>query len=94
VERGDALRFLAGSGAPFAIVFLDPPFASGLLLPAAQRLAAGGWLSQGALVYVECAAREGIPALPAGYLALRNKQAGEVGYHLYAHHTARPSETA
>ena len=94
VERGDALRFLAGTPTPFGIVFLDPPFAAGLLGPAADRLANGGWLAPGALLYVEFAAREGAPVLPASFVPLKGKQAGEVGYHLYAHHTARPAETA
>jgi 16S rRNA (guanine966-N2)-methyltransferase len=40
VERGDALAFLAQRAHPFDIVFLDPPFASGLLAVAA----AAWWL--------------------------------------------------
>ena len=94
VKRADALRYLGGLPEPFDIVFLDPPFASGLLAPAAGLLAARGWLAPGALVYVECAAREGPPALPESLRPLKGKQAGEVGYYLYAHATARPSEMA
>jgi 16S rRNA (guanine966-N2)-methyltransferase len=84
VEHGDALRFLANAGRPFDIAFLDPPFASGLLAEAAGPLERNGWLADAALVYVECAARDGPPPLPAGWLALKGKRAGEVGYHLYA----------
>jgi 16S rRNA (guanine966-N2)-methyltransferase len=84
VQRGDALRFLAHRTLPFDIAFLDPPFASGLLEEAAALLEGNGWLSVGALIYVECGAREGVPLLPAGWLALKAKRAGEVGYHLYA----------
>ena len=85
VEHADALRFLSGSGTgaePFGIVFLDPPFASDFLTTAAGLLEEGGWLAPGALVYVECAAREGLPPLPPSWATTKSKQAGEVGYHL------------
>jgi 16S rRNA (guanine966-N2)-methyltransferase len=82
VEHGDALRFLGGAGRPFDIVFLDPPFDSGFLTLAADRLENGGWLAPGALIYVECPARTGLPPLPPTWAATKAKQAGEVGYHL------------
>jgi 16S rRNA (guanine966-N2)-methyltransferase len=85
VERGDALRYLAGAARTFDIVFLDPPFASGLLTRAAALLEERRWLRDGALIYVECAAREPLPALPPSWRALKAKQAGEVGYHLLAY---------
>lgn len=84
VERTDARSFLERQpAAPFDIVFLDPPFASELLEETAARLEQGGWLADGALVYVECPA--GAPAaVPTGWIPLKTKQAGEVGYHLYS----------
>ena len=85
VERADALRYLAGAARPFDIVFLDPPFASGLLARAAALLEERRWLKDGALIYVEHAAREPLPALPTSWRALKTKQAGEVGYHLFAY---------
>ena len=84
VERVDALRYLAGTAEPFDIVFLDPPFASDLLKRAAAALAERQWLRPGGLIYVECAAREGLPALPVSWRPVKAKQAGEVGYHLFA----------
>ena len=82
VEHGDALRFLGGAGRPFDVVFLDPPFDSDFLTLAADRLESGGWLAPGALIYVECAARNGLPPLPPTWTTTKAKQAGEVGYHL------------
>jgi 16S rRNA (guanine966-N2)-methyltransferase len=78
------LRFLGGSGngGPYDIVFLDPPFDSDLLTAAAGLLDRGAWLAPGALIYIECAARKGLPPLPPTWAATRAKQAGEVGYHL------------
>jgi 16S rRNA (guanine966-N2)-methyltransferase len=84
VERDDAFRFLQCPATPFDIVFLDPPFAAGVLSTAAERLEHGGWLVPDARIYVESAAREGLPTLPVNWQALRAKQAGEVGYHLLA----------
>jgi 16S rRNA (guanine966-N2)-methyltransferase len=85
VERADALAFVAGAARPFDIVFLDPPFAAQLLSRAAALLEAGHWLKGGALIYVECAARDGLPPLPPSWQPLKAKRAGEVGYHLFAH---------
>ena len=85
VVRTDALRYLAGTARPLDIVFLDPPFASPLLSQAAALLEERHWLKAGALIYAECAAREGLPQLPASWQPLKAKQAGEVGYHLFAH---------
>jgi 16S rRNA (guanine966-N2)-methyltransferase len=82
VEQGDSLRFLGGTGSPYDIVFLDPPFDSDLLALAATRLEQGSWLAPGALIYVECGARNGLPPLPPAWATTRTKQAGEVGYHL------------
>lgn len=84
VERSDARRFLAGEAHPCDVVFLDPPFASELLGPVAQLLERHGWLAAGALIYLEAAAREPLPALPQAWVPLKGKRAGEVGYHLYS----------
>ena len=62
VTRAARRRLPAAAGsAPFDIVFLDPPYGSGLLAPALASLAAGGWLAPGARIVAEVAARE-----PAG----------------------------
>jgi 16S rRNA (guanine966-N2)-methyltransferase len=84
VERGDALAFLNGHGQPYDIVFLDPPFAAGLLARAAAGLTQHGWLKPGALIYLECAAGGELPSLPQDWQLLKAKRAGEVGYHLFA----------
>ena len=84
VVRADAFSYLRGTAQPFDIVFLDPPFAAGLLAPAAALLEERGWLAPNALIYLESAARGPRPALPAGWVERKGKQAGEVGYHLFA----------
>jgi 16S rRNA (guanine966-N2)-methyltransferase len=82
VEQTEAVRFLSGSAPPYEIVFLDPPFASGLLPQVAALLEQNHWLSGNALIYVETAAGDGLPPLPATWALTRTKQAGAVGYHL------------
>jgi 16S rRNA (guanine966-N2)-methyltransferase len=84
VERADAFAYLRGTAKPFDIVFLDPPFADGLIEPVAALLESRGWLAPEALIYMECPARETLPKLPEGWKSLKAKQAGEVGYHLLA----------
>jgi 16S rRNA (guanine966-N2)-methyltransferase len=81
IVPADALVFLNGPVAAFDIVFLDPPYASGLLSPCLLRLAVGEWVKPGGLVYLETREGEAV-VLPAGWRMLRNKTAGQVGYHL------------
>jgi 16S rRNA (guanine966-N2)-methyltransferase len=78
----DALAYLRNPASPFDIVFLDPPFESGLLAPACALVEERGWLSPSALVYIEAAHRDGPPKLPPTWRLLKAKRAGEVGYYL------------
>lgn len=48
----------AGSGGPFTLAFLDPPYRKGLVERALTALRDGGWLAPGAVVMAECAADE------------------------------------
>jgi 16S rRNA (guanine966-N2)-methyltransferase len=43
----------AGSGGPFDLAFLDPPYRQNLVSPALAALRDGGWLSENALVIAE-----------------------------------------
>jgi 16S rRNA (guanine966-N2)-methyltransferase len=82
IHVADANSFLAGKPELFDVVFLDPPFAAGLLGQIATRLEAGQWLAPTALIYAEGPARAGLPTLPQGWSAAKSGRAGEVGYHL------------
>jgi 16S rRNA (guanine966-N2)-methyltransferase len=53
----------AGLGAPFDLVFLDPPYGKGLGEAALARLKSGGWIADDAFVAFECGAEEQ-PATP------------------------------
>jgi len=80
IEHADALIWTGTVPAqPFHIVFLDPPFAGGLVADALARLSAAGWLTADARVYVES---EAPLELPSGWSILRDKTAGQVRYRL------------
>lgn len=85
--QADALRWLAdpdrrSAFGPFDLVFLDPPFAAGLLASACALLARQGWLLPGARVYLESALAAGLPTLPDGWELIRDRTAGQVRYAL------------
>ena len=74
----DAFRYLAGAPRRFDLVFLDPPFAAGRRAELCTLLEDGGWLAPRAYIYLEGAARDGMPPLPEPWQALRETRAGEV----------------
>jgi 16S rRNA (guanine966-N2)-methyltransferase len=82
VQRADGLAWLAGPVRPVDVMFLDPPFDSGLLPGAIEAVAGRGWLVPGGLMYLEAPADLGPPPLPPGWTLHRSSRAGEVGYHL------------
>jgi 16S rRNA (guanine966-N2)-methyltransferase len=89
VVQADALRWLErtdppAAGGPFDVVFLDPPFADGLLAPAIAALDLYPWLSPGARIYWEAGAGDASPALPADMIQLRERRAGQVRFGLAA----------
>jgi 16S rRNA (guanine966-N2)-methyltransferase len=82
VIRADIPAQLIPPPVPYNIVFLDPPYQAGLLLPTCHHLETHGFLAPDALLYLE--AREAIEDndLPAGWRIIKTKQAGQVAYHL------------
>jgi 16S rRNA (guanine966-N2)-methyltransferase len=76
IKQGDALAVARSLAGPFDVVFLDPPYAAGLL-PAALA-AVTPLLAQEALVYAEDAQ----PLQFAGFSSMREGRAGAVHYGL------------
>jgi 16S rRNA (guanine966-N2)-methyltransferase len=64
-----------GSGGPFDLAFLDPPYRKGLGDAALKSLKDGGWLAPGALLIVETAIDETLAA--DGYEKLDERDYGE-----------------
>ncbi len=67
---------------PFDVVFLDPPFAEGLLVRCASMLDENGWLRPDSYIYMECSSGDELPRVPARWKLAKSKTAGEVSYHL------------
>lgn len=66
----------AGSGGPFDLVFLDPPYRKSLIPGALQSLAGGNWLAPNALLVIETESNEAA-AFPAGFSTLDRRVYGE-----------------
>jgi 16S rRNA (guanine966-N2)-methyltransferase len=62
--------------APATLVFLDPPYRSGLAAPALTALADRGWIAEGALVVVETELRAPFD-LPSGFALVDQRRYGK-----------------
>jgi 16S rRNA (guanine966-N2)-methyltransferase len=74
IVPGDATR-PPRAAAQCAVVFLDPPYRSGLAVTALQALSAAGWLAPQSLAVVELAAREELLP-PRGFTLLDERVYG------------------
>ena len=78
IDRRDPTTLSArsnGDGAPFDLVFLDPPYGQGLGEAALMRLASGGWLAETALAVLERGVADPAPT-PAGFQLLDERTWG------------------
>ena len=79
-----AQQFLEITTQAYDIVFIDPPFMQQLAKPICEALAKRPLLSKGSLVYVETAAMDSPPEVPANWRVHREKVAGGVAYRLFS----------
>ena len=83
VMLADALRLLkARPDAAFDIVFLDPPFADGLLPAVCRMLEENDWLGPAAMVYLEQDVKRIWPSLPSTWSLYREGKAGQSAHRL------------
>lgn len=80
----DAVYFLDQSWHRYHVVFLDPPYGSGLLERALEELPRV-LVPEQSRVYLEWPEKQP-PQLPAGFEMLREKQAGQVCFGLATYH--------
>ncbi len=83
VRHENVRHFLAEPSESFEIVFLDPPFRRGWLIPSCVMLERRGWLAEHALIYLEAERELNLDGLPAAWQRIRHGEAGEVAYALY-----------
>lgn len=82
--RADVLRFLKkGTEGPFDIVFVDPPFGKGLVVPTCRLLEEHSWLKSGGSIYIEAESHAQRPPLPERWQLLKEKSVGELTSRLY-----------
>lgn len=79
VVQADAIDWLAAcEPQSLDVVFIDPPFSSGLHSRAIELLAAGDCVRKGGLIYLETPREMPPPVLPPGWEISREKLLGEV----------------
>jgi 16S rRNA (guanine966-N2)-methyltransferase len=82
VEQTDALQWLARDTQRYDLVFLDPPYADGLLPQICTELEQGGHLAPGAWLYLEQDAAHPWPEMPGNWHPHRQGKAGQAAYRL------------
>ncbi len=82
VVQAEVRRFLTGPARAFQMVFLDPPFRCGYIVPSCELLDRRGWLADNAWIYLEAEAELPLDDLPPTWSTVRSKRAGDVAYHL------------
>ena len=83
VVQGDGVAFLTGCREKFDLVFLDPPYASGLLERALEVIAKIDIMSENGIIVCESAAEQVLPALSAPYEKGREYRYGKIKVTLY-----------
>jgi 16S rRNA (guanine966-N2)-methyltransferase len=74
---------IAGARPPASLAFIEPPYGSGLALPALVALAAAGWIAPRALIAVETQSSETIEA-PEGFAMIDRRRIGKAAIALLA----------
>ena len=80
--QGDALSFLA-EGRRFDLIFIDPPYDSGLYLPVLERINSVDILSDGGIIVCETRRETELPEMRAPYRKGREYAYGKVKLCLY-----------
>jgi 16S rRNA (guanine(966)-N(2))-methyltransferase RsmD len=92
VVSGDSMEFLKSSREKYDLVFLDPPYASGLLEPALAHIARFDILAPHGIIAAESPADRKLPALTPPYGVFRTYRYGKIGLALYRRAENRENE--
>lgn len=94
VSIGEVLPLLDArddEAAPYALVFLDPPFRQDLAEASCATLEIGGWLAERAWIYLETEA-ELSPQVPSTWTLHREVRAGDSHGRLYRRELSPPND--
>ncbi|GFN45194.1 16S rRNA (guanine(966)-N(2))-methyltransferase [Candidatus Regiella insecticola] len=87
VINTNTLNWLAQTGQPYDVIFLDPPFQQELLTKTIYLLEKRNWLADEAWIYVETAVKDTRVDFPSHWQLHREKTAGQIVYRLYIRRT-------
>ena len=82
VKSGDALAYLK-SGEKFDLIFLDPPYDTGLLDKALANVVQFDILAEGGIIVCESRREKELPQLPQPYYLLTERSYGKIKLTLY-----------
>lgn len=82
VVNGDAMSYLK-SGEKFDLIFLDPPYASGLLQQALEEIARFDICRRHGIIVAESAADQALPPLSGPYSIYREYRYGKIKLTVY-----------
>lgn len=83
VVTGDARRTALARGAPFGLVFADPPYADNPWEALFSALGAPGLLEDDAVVVSETSSRSGAPPAPSGWHCLKERRHGDTTFAIF-----------
>ena len=92
VVAGDSMEYLKSIREPFDIIFLDPPYAAGLLEPAIAHIAKFDILAPHGIIIAEHPADKTLPALAPPYRLHRTYRYGKIGLTVYRRSGNQDSE--
>ena len=78
VVQGEALSFLASCGEKFDVIFLDPPYGSGLLEKSVAQIAKFDILREHGIIICESGAEQPLPTLQPPYEVGREYRYGQI----------------
>ena len=83
VIQGDYLAFLTGCREKFDLIFLDPPYGTGMLEKALETIAEIDIVTEHGIIVCESAAESALPELAAPYAKGRDYRYGKIKITLY-----------
>ena len=83
VVQGDAMSYVASCGEKFHLIFLDPPYDTGKLERALERIAAFDILAEHGIIVCESPVGRTLPQLPPPHVQGRSYRYGKINVTLY-----------
>ncbi len=83
VVQGDAIGFLNTTQEKYHLIFLDPPYDSGLLESALKKISTIDILAENGIIICESRTDQPVPELPAPFVKSRDYRYGKTKVNLY-----------